>query len=433
MATLRHGNPINIEGWLSKEGKIFRGKSKRYMKLRDCVLSNHHSEAAPATWEQNIANCPVQVDSSQLELSIVFPKKRVSFYAETQEVFDAWSAALMRASASGIEDYYTLGKLLGEGAFAQVRVGNDKKTGEEFAIKIIKKKEYDSRETEYILREVSIMKSIKHDNVVNTFDVFDSKENLYIVLEFMKGGELFDIIAESGHFSEKDASQVMRDVVKGVQYLHMHAIVHRDIKPENVLCKAKSLPLQVKLADFGLANFSEDGTVQESRAGCIVGTPGYVAPEVVKREEYGPAIDLWACGVLLYIMLSGKMPFYGRDDNECLHRIARGEYSFPDREWSSISEAGKSIVKALLQVDPVKRLTADSALQHKWLADPTDLNTDPIGNDLSGIHSSRRKFRRAVNVVNALGVLRGLGAVDTPSPPERAKGLSLPSNSITPP
>jgi serine/threonine protein kinase len=411
MASLRHGDVVNMEGWLNKEGKkLFWSKHKRFVKLHECMLTNHHSPDAPATWEVDITKCPIRCNKEQQELSISLPNRKISFFTETQDEFEAWSAALKRASASSVEDYYSVGKVLGEGAFAEVRVGNDKETGEAFAIKIIKKKEYDPKEMEYILREVNIMKSMSHDNVVNTFDIFDSKEYLYIVLEFMEGGELFDVIANAGTFSEQNASQVMRDVIKGVQYLHMHAIVHRDIKPENVLCKEKSWPLKVKLADFGLANFAEDGTVQESRAGCIVGTPGYVAPEVVKREEYGPAVDLWACGVLLYIMLSGKMPFYGRDDNECLRRIAKGEYSFPDREWSNISPDGKSLVKALLQVDPAKRLTADSALQHKWLADPTELSTAPIPNDLSGIHSSRRKFRRAVLAAVTLERLKDLSS-----------------------
>lgn len=174
--------------------------------------------------------------------------------------------------------------------------------------------------------------------------------------------------------------------------------MHRDLKPENVLCKSKDWPLAVKLADFGLANFAEDGNVRESTVGGggMVGTPGYVAPEVVKREPYGPPVDMWACGVLLYIMLSGKMPFFGRDDNECLRRIAVGQYSLPDREWSSISPDAISLVKSLLQLDPEKRLTANAALQHQFLAEPDVLSAEPIANDLSGIHSSRRKFKKAV-------------------------------------
>jgi serine/threonine protein kinase len=398
MAELRHGSPANLDGWLQKEGKYFKSRYQRYLKLRGSVLSNHHNEESPATWKVNVMDCKVSVGSRANELVIELPQRKVSFFAVNESEHKRWTAALKRASASSVEDFYTLGKILGEGAFAQVLLGVDKETGESFAIKVIKKKACDPKEMDFLLREVQILKSVSHENIVNTHDVFDTNDRLNLVLEFMEGGELFDIIADAGHFSEQAASQVMRDIVKGVQYLHMHNIVHRDLKPENVLCRKKEWPLQVKIADFGLANFAEDGSIQESTAAgcCMVGTPGYVAPEVVKREAYGPPVDMWACGVLLYIMLSGKMPFYGKDDSDCLRKIAAGQYSMPDREWKSISTDAKSLVKSLLQVVPEKRLTANAALQHNFLAQPNALSNEPIANDLKGIHSSRRKFKKAV-------------------------------------
>lgn len=410
MANLRHGSPVILSGWLEKEGKLLKSKNRRYLKLHGTMLSNHRDENSPATWEISVVDCSVAPGTRPFELVITSPQKKLSLFASSDEDFKNWCDALKRATASGVGDFYSLGRLLGEGAFAQVRLGIDRESGEKFAVKVIKKRNLDPRELDFILREVNILKSVTHPNIVNTYDVFDMKDSLHLVLEFMEGGELFDIIADEGQFSEQAASQVMRDVVKGVQYLHMHSIVHRDIKPENILCKSKGKPLQVKLADFGLANFSEDGTVQESigiGAG-LVGTPGYVAPEVVKGEQYGPAVDLWACGVILYIMLSGKMPFYGRDDNECLRRIAGGIYDFPDREWAQISDKAKSLVRALLQVDPGKRLTANAALQHEWLAEPSELSDTPIPNDLSGIHSSRRKFKKAVMAAMTVGKMKEL-------------------------
>lgn len=313
-----------------------------------------------------------------------------------------WNSALRSSSASGVADFYKVGNVLGEGAFAQVRLAYDRETGEKAAVKVIKKHGHDPREMEYVLREMDIMKSVSHPNIVNTIDMFDSPTHLHIVLEYMAGGELFDIIADAGSFTEQKAAQVTRDVIKGVQYLHMHDIVHRDIKPENVLCVSRSWPLQVKIADFGLADFSQDGEINSTANG-MIGTPGYVAPEVVNRQKYGPGVDMWAVGVLLYIMLSGKMPFYGRDDQACLQMISRGKYSFPDREWLKISPDAKSLVKGLLQLDPNKRLTANAALQHKWLQDPNALSSAPINNDLSGIHSSRRKFRKAVMATMTVG------------------------------
>jgi tRNA A-37 threonylcarbamoyl transferase component Bud32 len=309
MAELRHAAPASMDGMLEKEGRFFKSRHPRFLRLRGSILSCHHAEDSPATWEVNVAEQPVTVGPKRHELIVTFPLRKVSYFAANDDDFKNWAAALKRAAKSEVEDFYAMGEVLGEGAFAQVKLGVDRETGEKFAIKIIKRKEYDPKEMDFLLREVSILKSVSHTNIVNTYDVFESKDSLHLVLEYMEGGELFDIIADAGHFSEQAASQVMREVVKGVQYLHMNSIVHRDLKPENVLCANSDFPLQIKLADFGLANFAEDGTIQESNStdGCMIGTPGYVAPEAVKREPYGPPVDMWACGVLLYIMLSGKV------------------------------------------------------------------------------------------------------------------------------
>lgn len=414
--SLRHAFPIDMAGYLMKEGRLSRYRYRRYLMLRSGVLSNHHSEDSPSTWSVKITDCPFSVGTRQNELVLYLPHRQISFFATSHDDFQRWVTAIKSARASGVDDFYKIGAVLGEGAFAQVKLAVDKENGEQCAIKVIKKHGYNQKEMEFLVRETQIMKSVDHPNVVKTLDIFDSPTHLHIVLEFMQGGELFDIIAEAGSFSEQQAAQVTRDVIKGVQYLHMHDIVHRDIKPENVLCKTKSWPLQVKIADFGLANFAIDGEINEQNQN-MIGTPGYVAPEVVKRQKYGPVVDMWAVGVLLYIMLSGKMPFYGRDDQECLRMIASGKFKMPPQEWDRISHDAKSLVKGLLQLNPDKRLTANAALQHKWLMDPSALSSSPINNDLSGIHSRRRKFRKAVlatvtasrlnNLINESGIANG--------------------------
>lgn len=417
-----------MEGWLQKEGKRFRSKYRRYLILKAGMLSNHHSQTSPPTWQVRIADCPFSVGSRQYELVVQLPQRKISFFAEDPDSFQKWTSALKKSAASGVDDFYKFGDVLGEGAFAKVKLAIDRETGDKAAVKIIRKHGYDPREMEYILREMDIMKSVSHPNIVNTIDIFDSPTHLHIVLEYMAGGELFDIIADAGSFTEQKAAQVTRDVIKGIQYLHMHDIVHRDIKPENVLCVSKSWPLQVKIADFGLADFSQDGEINTA-ASSMIGTPGYVAPEVVNRQKYGTAVDMWAVGVLLYIMLSGKMPFYGRDDHACLQMISKGKYSLPEREWSKISDDAKSLVKGLLQLDSNKRLTANAALQHKWLQDPNALSSAPINNDLSGIHSSRRKFRKAVMATMTVGRIAtlansaatlGTAARAAPNPPQGA-------------
>jgi len=415
MAQMRHGTPVNMEGWVEKEGKFFRSRYKRFLKLRGGVLSHHHNPSSPATWELSLNDSTVSPGPRSNELVIQLSSRRVSLFVDDPDSRRQWSVALKQSAGSGVKDFYTLGQVLGEGAFAQVKLGIDRETQEKVAVKIIKKHQYDAKEMEYILREMNIMKSVSHPHIVNTVDIFNSARYLHIVLEYMEGGELFDIIADAGNFSEQQASQVTRDIIKGVQYLHLHGIVHRDLKPENVLCLSKEWPLHVKIADFGLANFTEDGEVRE-KTNAMIGTPGYVAPEIVRRVSYGAAVDLWACGVLLYIMLSGRMPFYGKDDQACLKMIGIGKYEFPDREWSTISEDAISLVRGLLQVDPEKRLTADAALHHSWLKDPNVLSATPIANDLSGIHSSRRKFRRAVMAAVTVQRINTLGQAAEASP-----------------
>lgn len=398
------------------------------MRLSGTALSNSHAEKCLPSWRISLIECPVSLGQRPLEFQVQLRRRKLSYFAKSEEDFRAWSDAFKRALEMQVDRFYTIGPLLGAGAFAQVHLGYDKETEERFAIKIISRECYGTREIQSIMREVKIMMHIAHDNIVNTFDVFDSISHLHLVLEYMEGGELFDIIADQGHLSEQRASQVMRDIIKGVDYLHGMGIVHCDVKPENILCKSKQWPLQVKLCDFGLANYFDRNDAQ-SKITAMIGTPGYVAPEVVKREPYGPPVDMWACGVVLYVMLSGRMPFYGHSDVQCLRRTAVGEYSFPDREWSNVSEDAKSLVKSLLQIRPETRLTAGAALQHRWLALPEQNDSTPLPNDLSKIHSKlRQKFRRAVTAAMTIERMKELSGRS-----QNSIVTSSPSGSSVPP
>lgn len=394
------------------------------MRLSGTALSNSHTESAQPSWQISLIEYPVSWDHRPFEFQIRLRRRVLSYFARSEADFLSWKQAFQRSLAMQIQRFYNFDRVLGEGAFAQVRLAHDVQTQERFATKIINKNAYNAREMQFIMREVKIMMNIAHDNIVNTFDVFDSLHHLHLVIEYMEGGELFDIVADQGHLSEQRASQVMREIIAGVDYLHNIGIVHCDIKPENILCKSKQWPLQVKLCDFGLANFY-DKYNDNSTMTAMIGTPGYVAPEVINREPYGPPIDMWACGVVLYVMLSGRMPFFGRDDIQCLRRTAAGQYSFPDREWQNVSADAKSLVRALLQIRPETRLTARAALQHKWLVVPEQNSTAPLRNDLSNIHSRiRQKFRRAVTAAVTIERMKELGGVST---------VSTSSGSLQPP
>eukprot|EP00181_Compsopogon_caeruleus_P002337 CAMPEP_0184683604 /NCGR_PEP_ID=MMETSP0312-20130426/11971_1 /TAXON_ID=31354 /ORGANISM="Compsopogon coeruleus, Strain SAG 36.94" /LENGTH=258 /DNA_ID=CAMNT_0027136069 /DNA_START=352 /DNA_END=1128 /DNA_ORIENTATION=+ len=245
-------------------------------------------------------------------------------------------------------------------------------------------------------REIAILTSVDHPNVVKTIDVFETRNTLYLVMEYMGGGELFDIIAEEKTFTEEKAIQVMREILQGVAYLHENGIVHRDIKPENILCVKRDWPLTVKVCDFGLANIvpgEGEGTLTS-----MVGTCVYRAPEMVRHLGHGPAVDLWACGVILYVTLFGMFPFFGLTDAEYLKEIDEG-LQYPQGHEDDISEECKNILMGLLQIDPSDRLTARDALRQKWFNEVPSLRQSMVlPTERKRIHSKVRRSDLSIHM-----------------------------------
>mmetsp|Transcript_414 Transcript_414/g.1010 ORF Transcript_414/g.1010 Transcript_414/m.1010 type:complete len:443 (-) Transcript_414:574-1902(-) len=398
---LLSGDRVLCSSVLQRETKSLFMKKKYYCQLVDASLnfmSLKNNEIKLIVTVIEATNGPRK---NEIVVSI---KERngpanLSLFAHDAREHAMWLDALQRGATRNISNYYTVEKQLGKGAFGEVFFGKHKVTGEQVAIKKMARKDFSYKELQQLQREIYVSTSVTHEHLVQTFDVFENSSHIFMVMDFCAGGPLYKVLAMQAKFTEAEAADAMTQIILGVKYLHDHGVVHRDLKPENVLCVSESSPLQVKLADFGLAYFVEDQTpgahiVPTS----MIGTPGYVAPEIVKKERTDCAVDMWSCGVILYIMLSGKMPFYGRDERETMERTASATYNFPDREWSRISANGKSLVKSLLQLDPAKRLTAKAGLEHAWM-DISKVSDEAIGNDLSGIHSSTRKFRRVVNTV----------------------------------
>ncbi|KAJ8900878.1 hypothetical protein NDN08_000177 [Rhodosorus marinus] len=397
---------LKTEQWFEKYGRFFGCRTRRLLRLEGPYLSCHTAPDSPALWVTNLRANPYRLETEEGTgrkiLIIPLANGDERFVPDDSQVFfDQVVPKLCTAVDSNTQDFYELDRVLGEGAFARVYLARGRATGTEYAVKVVQKV---PEELQFIAVESRIASTIFHPGIVRTYDIFEQQNELDIVMELMRGGELFDQIADRGRFSEKDASMVMRSIVQAISFLHLHHIVHRDLKPENVLCKDSSWPLVVKLSDFGLASATED----KINDGELIGTPGYVAPEVVMRKPYDFAVDMWAAGVILYIMLSGKMPFFGKTDRECLRKIATGRYAFPPRQWSTVSEDAQSLIRSLLQVDPAKRLTAVAALNHKWLCDPHTCCSEPLTNDLRELHSTKRKFRKAVNAVITLKKLSQL-------------------------
>lgn len=261
---------------------------------------------------------------------------------------------------------YTIGKELGKGAFSVVKEAIDKKTKKVNAVKIIKAKSLSARETNKLQREIRVCQSVSsHPNIVGMLDDFIDKEFYYLVFELITGGELFDDIVKREFYSEEDASKATRQILDAIHFCHEKGIVHRDLKPENLLLSSKVHPADIKVADFGLAIELEHPT-EFSWYG-FAGTPGYLSPEVIKRESYGKPVDTWAIGVILYILLVGYPPFWDEVQERLYKQIKEGRYDFPKPEWDTVSKSAKELIQRMLTVDPHKRITIAEALDHPWV------------------------------------------------------------------
>jgi len=228
---------------------------------------------------------------------------------------------------------------------------------------VIDKKEAGSQQDERRLRtEIDILTRVKHPNIVCLKDIFEDPNHLYIVMELISGGELFDKIVERGSFSEKETSELVSKILSAVEYLHSNGIAHRDLKPENLLLKAGDIT-EVMLSDFGLSKIIGEDTMMQTACG----TPYYVAPEVLSATGYGPEVDLWSVGVITYLILCGFPPFYGDSLPEVFEQIMKAEYDFPEPYWNDISKEAKDFIGRLLVVDPKKRYNSTQALEHVWI------------------------------------------------------------------
>jgi calcium/calmodulin-dependent protein kinase I len=292
-----------------------------------------------------------------------------------------------------------LGELLGTGSFGVVNHATRKSDSKTFAIKTIKKVQLSAEDLNSIQDEVDILRRVQHPGCVALVEVFESPKTIYIVMELLTGGELFERIIEKGSFSEKEASKVIREAVEAIQYLHKAGIVHRDLKPENLLYSTPETDSAIKITDFGLAKRKNPN--QTLHTAC--GTPSYVAPEVLKRQPYSPAVDLWSIGVILYILLCGFPPFHNENTAELYNLIKAGDYSFPDPYWSDISPEAKDLVRGLLTVDPTKRYTSEKVLQHPWISGDVARSKDLGQSHLNRLKvlQAKRKLRRAVQVLIA--------------------------------
>uniref|UniRef100_A0A8C4RE69 Serine/threonine-protein kinase DCLK1 n=1 Tax=Erpetoichthys calabaricus TaxID=27687 RepID=A0A8C4RE69_ERPCA len=266
---------------------------------------------------------------------------------------------------ASIAERYKVGRTIGDGNFAVVRECVERSTGREYALKIINKSKCRGKE-HMIQNEVSILRRVKHPNIVLLIEEMDTYNELYLVMELVKGGDLFDAITSTNKYTERDASGMLYNLASAIKYLHSLNIVHRDIKPENLLVyEHQDGSKSLKLGDFGLA------TLVDGPLYTVCGTPTYVAPEIIAETGYGLKVDIWAAGVITYILLCGFPPFRGSsDDQEVLFdQILMGQLDFPSPYWDNISDSAKELITMMLQVEVDQRFSALQVLEHPWVND----------------------------------------------------------------
>nr|XP_061821991.1 serine/threonine-protein kinase H1-like [Nerophis lumbriciformis] len=276
-----------------------------------------------------------------------------------------WSRSQLRKAG------YDIKALIGRGSFSRVVRAEHRTSCRPFAIKLMELEAPQAREV--CAAELAVLRRVNHDNVIRLVEVFQGRRRVYAVLELATGGELLDRVVSKGHYTEQDATRALRMVLAGVGYLHSLGITHRDLKPENLLYYHPGADSRLLVTDFGLATFSGSEAPRGTggsgtwslRTTC--GTPEYMAPEVVLRRPYSCAVDMWAVGVIAYIVLSGSMPFEDDSRRRLYRSILRGKYSFHGEPWPSVSKPAKDFIRGLLEPDPARRPSAERALSHPWV------------------------------------------------------------------
>jgi len=290
-----------------------------------------------------------------------------------------------RKNKGKLAEFYSIQGKLGRGNFAVVRKVQRRTDGKYFAAKIINKKTMKKKDLELLDKEVKILKMLKHPNINQMIETFDTKNHLYIVLELLEGENLFENIVKRRVYTEKMAANVVKQVARACEYMHARGIIHRDLKPENLVYLDLKQE-QICVTDFGLSKYMDHS---ESQTKTACGTPAFVAPEVLRQELYGTQVDMWSLGTILYIMLCGYPPFVEKNLPRLYKAIKKGKVVFNKPYWDKVSADAKKCVQGLLEIDINKRLTPAGLLKHPWISTTIAANLyDGEGYD--------KRFRRFV-------------------------------------
>ena len=363
---------------LKYEGKLYKlvdGKMRElYFKLvhRDLYFFKN-KEDAHHKGMHNLSGLFLQKEknlnydgTNYFSFSVVYPTKTRIYYCDNEKEYNEWFEKLKVATGyTNLLDIYEVKNKLGSGKFGLVKLGIDKKTGQNVAIKIMKKSTMDSSDLELVRTEIEILKICQHPNIIRLYNVFENVEYMYIIMEYCSGGDLFSYLEERNfRVSEKRASTIIHKMATAVYYMHSFGVAHRDLKPENVLMTSNDDDSDIRILDFGLSKIL--GPYEKCDE--PYGTLTYCAPEIIVDEPYSKAVDLWSLGIMTYLMVSGKLPFNSEDENEIARKVVYDEPDYVRNPvWKNISPECIDFIKRLLNKDQNKRMTIKGVLEHKWI------------------------------------------------------------------
>ena len=363
---------------LKYEGKLYKlvdGKMRElYFKLvhRDLYFFKN-KEDAHHKGMHNLSGLFLQKEknlnydgTNYFSFSVVYPTKTRIYYCDNEKEYNEWFEKLKVATGyTNLLDIYEVKNKLGSGKFGLVKLGIDKKTGQNVAIKIMKKSTMDSSDLELVRTEIEILKICQHPNIIRLYNVFENVEYMYIIMEYCSGGDLFSYLEERNfRVSEKRAATIIHKMATAVYYMHSFGVAHRDLKPENVLMTSNDDDSDIRILDFGLSKIL--GPYEKCDE--PYGTLTYCAPEIIVDEPYSKAVDLWSLGIMTYLMVSGKLPFNSEDENEIARKVVYDEPDYVRNPvWKNISPECIDFIKRLLNKDQNKRMTIKGVLEHKWI------------------------------------------------------------------
>ena len=372
--SLNDNEKVTYENYIYKVSTTNKLKKYYLVLINKDIYYYKNEDKKEVVGMHNLSGCFVKDNATKVindktyySFTLVFPSKERSFYCSSKEIYDNFTEKLKESFGYlNFFDYYEMLDDLGEGIFGSVKLGVEKKTKERVAIKIIKKKKAKPSDIELVRTEIDIMKLCHHPNVVHLLDHFENADYIFIVMEYIRGGRLTDYMKEKKfHFSEKRAAEIIYEIAIGVKYLHKYGIIHRDLKPDNIMLTESNDKGHIKIMDFGLSKIL--GKKEKTSDG--FGTLTFVSPEVLIRKPYNKEIDIWSIGVILYLILSGDLPFDDEEDYE--EKIAKSivfnEVEFPSKKFGNKSKEVIELIKRCLTKEPKDRIKIDEIIKSDWI------------------------------------------------------------------